>query len=59
MLNELDKDLEKRGHRFVRYADDMLIFCKSKSEVTPKSWTVNIIFTQERKEYSLESIKRV
>jgi len=30
MLNELDKGLEKRGHRFVRYADDMVIFCKSK-----------------------------
>lgn len=30
MLNELDKELEKRGHRFVRYADDMLIFCKSR-----------------------------
>jgi len=29
MLNELDKELEKRGHRFVRYADDMVIFCKS------------------------------
>ncbi len=30
MLNECDKELEARGHRFVRYADDMLIFCKSK-----------------------------
>ena len=30
MLNELDMELESRGHRFVRYADDMLIFCKSK-----------------------------
>ena len=30
MLNELDKELESRGHRFVRYADDMLIFCRSK-----------------------------
>lgn len=30
MLNELDKELENRGHRFVRYADDMMIFCKSK-----------------------------
>lgn len=30
MLNELDKELEKRGHRFVRYADDLLILCKSK-----------------------------
>jgi len=30
MLNELDKELERRGHRFVRYADDLLIFCKSR-----------------------------
>ena len=30
MLNELDKELERRGHRFVRYADDMMIFCKSR-----------------------------
>jgi RNA-directed DNA polymerase len=30
MLNELDKELEKRGHGFVRYADDLVIFCKSK-----------------------------
>ena len=29
MLNELDKELERRGHRFVRYADDLIIFCKS------------------------------
>ena len=30
MLNELDKELTHRGHRFVRYADDCMIFCKSK-----------------------------
>ena len=30
MLNELDKELEKRGHKFVRYADDLTIFCKSR-----------------------------
>ncbi|TVY00628.1 group II intron reverse transcriptase/maturase [Cohnella terricola] len=30
MLNELDKELESRGHRFVRYADDLLIFCRSR-----------------------------
>ncbi|MFV7235305.1 reverse transcriptase domain-containing protein [Flavobacterium sp. ZB4R12] len=30
MLHELDKELARRGHRFVRYADDCLIFCKSK-----------------------------
>jgi group II intron reverse transcriptase/maturase len=30
MLNELDKELERRGHRFVRYADDCMIFCRTK-----------------------------
>lgn len=30
MLNESDQELERRGHRFVRYADDMVIFCKSR-----------------------------
>jgi RNA-directed DNA polymerase len=30
MLNELDRELEHRGHRFVRYADDMVILCRSK-----------------------------
>jgi group II intron reverse transcriptase/maturase len=30
MLNELDRELERRGHRFVRYADDLVILCKSK-----------------------------
>ena len=30
MLNELDKELESRGHRFVRYADDCMIFCRSR-----------------------------
>lgn len=30
MLNELDRELERRGHRFVRYADDLMIFCKSR-----------------------------
>jgi len=29
VLDELDKELEKRGHRFVRYADDISIFVKS------------------------------
>jgi RNA-directed DNA polymerase len=30
MLNESDKELTRRGYRFVRYADDCMIFCKSK-----------------------------
>lgn len=30
MLNDLDKELTKRGHAFVRYADDCNIYVKSK-----------------------------
>jgi RNA-directed DNA polymerase len=30
LLNELDAELEKRGHKHVRYADDMVIFCRSR-----------------------------
>ncbi|MHD0397243.1 group II intron reverse transcriptase/maturase [Staphylococcus simulans] len=29
-LHELDKELEARGHKFVRYADDFVIYVKSK-----------------------------
>jgi len=31
LLDDLDKELEKRGHSFVRYADDFIILVKSKS----------------------------
>ncbi|TFZ39135.1 group II intron reverse transcriptase/maturase [Soehngenia longivitae] len=30
MLNELDQNLDKWGYRYVRYADDIMIFTKSK-----------------------------
>ena len=29
LLDTLDKELEKRGHKFVRYADDFVILVKS------------------------------
>nr|WP_239552861.1 reverse transcriptase domain-containing protein [Oceanisphaera litoralis] len=29
MLDSLDKELEKRGHKFARYADDFTIVVKS------------------------------
>lgn len=32
VLHELDKELEKRGCKYVRYADDFSIYTKSKSE---------------------------
>jgi RNA-directed DNA polymerase len=30
MLDDLDRELGKRGHRFVRYADDLRVFVRSK-----------------------------
>ena len=30
LLNELDRELEKRGHRYVRYADDFSIYVRSR-----------------------------
>ena len=47
MLNELDKELEHRGHRFVRYADDLLILCKSKRSA--KRTMANILPFIEKK----------
>ena len=32
MLHELDRDLERRGCKYVRYADDFSIYCKKKTE---------------------------
>jgi group II intron reverse transcriptase/maturase len=29
MLDDLDRELERRGHRFVRYADDLRVFVRS------------------------------
>ncbi len=40
MLNELDKELERRGLQFVRYADDCIIF--TKTEKAAKRVMVNI-----------------
>ena len=28
-LDELDREIARRGHRFVRYADDVTVFCRS------------------------------
>ena len=36
MLHELDKELEREGLRFVRYADDFSIYCKTKTEAREK-----------------------
>ena len=39
MLNELDKELERRGHKFVRYADDCMILCKSRRSAERSSFS--------------------
>ena len=31
MLDDLDKELERRGHRFVRYADDCNIYVRQRA----------------------------
>jgi len=47
MLNELDKELETRGHRFVRYADDLVIFTKSKRSAN-RVLTSIVLFIEEK-----------
>lgn len=44
ILDELDKELERRGHSFVRYADDMIVFLGSElsAERVMKSLTTFI-----------------
>ncbi|MFA7170332.1 MAG: group II intron reverse transcriptase/maturase [Candidatus Paceibacterota bacterium] len=49
MLDELDKELESRGHSFVRYADDCMILCKSRKAA--KRTKDSIIKFIERKLY--------
>lgn len=40
MLNELDKELENRGQRFTRYADDVVIVLKSKAAATRVMYSI-------------------
>ena len=47
MLNELDKELERRGHRFVRHADDCMILCKSKRAANRTKESITIFIENE------------
>jgi len=47
MLNELDKELTQRGHRFVRYADDLVIFTKSKRSANRVLASI-VLFIEEK-----------
>lgn len=47
MLNELDKELEKRGLNFVRYADDCLIMVKSEKAANRVMENVTTFITKK------------
>ena len=49
ILDELDKELESRGHKFVRYADDFCIFTKSERSGTRVSASVSIFIEKKLK----------
>ena len=63
MLNELDKELERRGLPFVRYADDSMIFCKSKRAAMRVKESItrfieNVLYLKVNKEKTVVSYVR-
>ena len=65
MLNELDKELTRRGHRFVCYADDCMIFCKSRRSAARTLNNIlpyiegKLFLKVNRKKTSVEHISKV
>jgi group II intron reverse transcriptase/maturase len=49
LLDKLDKELERRGHRFVRYADDCRVFVKSHRSAERVLRSVSCYIEQELK----------
>lgn len=49
LLDRLDKELERRGHRFVRYADDVRVFVKSKRSAERVLKSVSVYIEKELK----------
>lgn len=45
-LNELDWELHKAGHLFVRYADDCIVFCKTQEELERAKVLVKEVLTK-------------
>lgn len=56
VLDELDKELEWRGHRFVRYADDLIIQVRSR-ESAKRVYASMINFIEERMMLSVNASK--
>ena len=65
MLNELDKELESRGHKFVRYADDMVIMCKSRRSAERVMQTIvpfienNLLLKVNREKSKVAAMRKV
>jgi group II intron reverse transcriptase/maturase len=49
VLDELDKELERRGHRFVRYADDFSIFVRSQRASERVKESISLYLTERLK----------
>jgi RNA-directed DNA polymerase len=49
VLDDLDRELEKRGHRFVRYADDCNIYVRSRKAGERVMKSVTLFLTQRLK----------
>lgn len=58
-LNELDWELDKEGIRFVRYADDFLLFAKTEEEIKRAGAVANKVITELGLEVSMEKTKFV
>jgi RNA-directed DNA polymerase len=59
VLDELDKELEQRGHCFVRYADDVKIFAGSKRRAEEVKASITKYITQKLKLKVNESKSRI
>lgn len=58
-LNELDWELEKEGIRFVRYADDFLLFTKTEEEIKKAGKVAQKVIESLGLEVSMEKTKFV
>ena len=56
MLHELDQELERKGLKFVRYADDFSIYAKSKQEAQKTEKAV-ILFLKEKLKLAVNAEK--
>ena len=59
VLNPLDHELGEHGYKFVRYADDFIILCKSKQEAEKALDLVKMILDKMKLELSPEKTKIV